>query len=99
MDREHFPKLDNPTGARDEKGWCIHREDGIEKVFLSCPGIRGMSRITHHSIEPNGEVNASVLCTQPWGDEGMNEYHAFVVLDNWDTAYRKNAGDEGLTKI
>lgn len=66
--------------------WLIHEG----KVYMHCAGVYGYSLLTNHSIDQNGEVNASVLCTDGTG----NEYHEFVILEDWPKDIHKVAGEE-----
>lgn len=108
MDRKHIPKIEYgsfPPGA----GWGLadhydpitHQKSGYEPQWL-CPVCRHWYRLTLHSIEKNGEVNASVLCPgKRWNGPEKDEllpcnYHEFVIFDDWDPRYYKVAGHETI---
>ncbi len=85
MDRKHLPKLEGDQIFEHKAGWfLINEKDGHIPAFHCKCGENGELR--NHSIESNGEINASVLCPK-------NDYHEFCILDDWDKCYRKKAGD------
>ena len=94
MKRKHIAKTENWKYPKDKEGnrvagWFIDPKDG---VFFITPNVRGMGRLTLHTIDNNGEVNASVLVRGVGYDGKDAEYHEFVILDDWDSSYHKDAG-------
>jgi len=107
MARYHLKKL--PEDSFDDPntggGWIVHKEVSYEKdeylghyMMMRCPKCLQLAGLELHSIEPNGEVNASILCNCRTKD-GECGWHEWAVLDEWDSRWRKNAGDRYLTKI
>ncbi len=85
--------------------WGLHRQVSYgsgeylgHHMLMRCPKCLQLSGLQLHSIEPNGEVNASVLCNCKV-EGGECGWHEWVVLDGWDPEWRKNAGEEYCTKI
>ncbi len=69
-------------------------------MVMRCPKCKGLTALLLHSIDTNGEVNASVLCNQKRKVEDTEcGWHEWVVLDGWDPAWRKVANEEYLTKV
>lgn len=95
MDRKHIPKLDiEKLGQKGVVGWYFepcNLAEGSEDVVFQCPHNH-RAALVDHSIEPDGTVNASVLCWE-------NDYHEFVILDGWPTNKRKRAGSHTLETI
>jgi hypothetical protein len=92
MERKHIPQItDFETLDEHSVGWyfdpdCHYPREGEQKcVVFRCPNGHHAA-VTLHSIEPNGEINASILC---W----KNDYHEFGILDGWPTNMRKRAGE------
>ncbi len=104
--RKLIAKCEPFTHPRDKDGnriagWFIGTADEVEgeQVFFVAPNVAGMGRLTNHSIDRNGEVNASVLVKgvpAEWNGKTRNvdlaEYHEFIVLEDWDKDYIKKAG-------
>ncbi len=102
MERKHLPKIKEFTNPITG-GWYIGKGDQHipelkgDMVYIIVPNIQGAGRLTNHSIERDGEVNASVL------QKGVNkkgedvEYHEFVILDDWDNKMSKEAGKQFIT--
>lgn len=91
--RVHLPRLDlGKLGIRDLAGWWTNCElpSGNIEILFRCANNRNAG-IANHSIDSNGEVNASVLCHCGCG------YHEFVVLDNWPKKWSKAAGEKYVT--
>lgn len=98
MNRVHIQKAEDAYSEKDgqtlisnahpenESFWCLHEGE----VYMHCVGVWGLSALTNHSIESNGEVNASVLSTDGTGAE----YHEFVILDGWNPSMYKIAGEK-----
>lgn len=98
MNRKHLPKIEKWT-MPETGGWFIDDTNGKgvdmkgDEVYIQCFPIQGYGRLTLHSIEPNGEVNASVRNVGADKNGNTVEYHEFVVLDNWSPAHSKKAGE------
>lgn len=91
MERKHLPKLNNKQIGENILGWFLVNTNEGKKVIFQCPsGHRAGLEL--HSIDRNGEVNASVLCYE-------NDYHEMVILDDWDNNFYKVAGEETIKKI
>ncbi len=75
----------------DPSAWFIYEN----KTYMHCVGVYGWALLTNHSIDPSGEVNASVLCTDGTGAE----YHEMVIFDDWPSDMKKLAGEEAPQKI
>ena len=109
--RKVIAKIEPFTFPKDEQGnhlagWFIAQvENEGEEVYFVAPNVRGVGRLTNHTIEPSGEVNASVLIKGVGYEDDENgnpkdaEYHEFVVLDGWDDHYRKDSGKGSPTFI
>lgn len=88
MDRKHLPKVE-PWTYPETGGWFLDTEidkEGNtlgEVVMILVPTVHGYGNIANHSVDRNGEVNASVLLRG--AKDGVDaEYHEWVVLDGWD---------------
>ncbi len=69
-------KLINKIKAVDFKnlpGWYMGTENA---PTFRCPECKGSGDLTAHTIDDNGEVNASVLCH-------CGKYHEFITLKDW----------------
>lgn len=57
----------------------------LDKPLVSCPTCGGtlLGPPAPHTVEPNGNVNASVVC--PHDD---CDFHEYVRLDDWDGGRR-----------
>lgn len=94
--RKHIPRI-NPYSFPDTDGWFLANAEGGLVVLFRAVGIKGYGKLTPHSIDANGEVNASVLIRGVNDAGEPSEYHEFVTLDDWDNRMTKKAGDEFLT--
>jgi hypothetical protein len=98
MERVHV-RQETDYANLDKKGeafWyfddCNYPDaNGRKEVVFRCPNGHGAA-CTNHSIEPNGEINASVLCWE-------NDYHEWCILDGWPSDMRKRAGEHFPEKI
>jgi hypothetical protein len=108
MSRKHFPKtkkIYNYNHEEDPFGWfvadCVTQrgEKLGKRVMFKCPKCKQFGCLTLHSIDRNGEVNASLLHHYPIDGKETCGYHEFIVLDGWPRDYIKKAGDEYLTKV
>jgi hypothetical protein len=99
MDRKHIPKaLEDAIREEDGHRYIAraHPEDPSswvifdDRVYMHCEGVYGYALLTLHTIDSNGEVNASVLCTDGTG----GEYHEWVILDDWPSKMHKRAGQD-----
>lgn len=80
MERIHIPRDDEhnaPGTWRFFDGQPHHR----------CPKCKRGSVMVNHSIEPDGEVNASIACFPPC------DYHVWGILNDW-TFGNKPAGQK-----
>jgi len=92
--REHFKKAEIDDFDYDqlkpgEWGLARPRFNGKLTVYICTPGGY-FGSLRNHTISDNGEVNPSVLIIR--GDKEV--YHAWVVLDGWDS----NAASTALGK-
>lgn len=99
MARTVLPKIETWTFP-DSGGWCLIRDQavGADRVYVLAPkasGVSGYGRISLHSIDSSGEVNASLLMR----DGNGHEFHEFVVLEGWDPSTYKLAGDEFVRRL
>lgn len=94
--RKTIPRI-QPYEFPDTDGWFLANAEGGIMVLFRAAGIQGYGKLTAHSIDANGEVDASVLIRGT--DESGNpaEYHEFVTLEDWDRRMTKRAGDEYVT--
>lgn len=76
MARVNFEKNENWL---DNPGTWWH-PGGHRKPVISCPkcGLTSLGDVAPHTIEENGDVNASVIC----GREGC-DFHEFIHLLDW----------------
>ena len=73
MIRTSIPKVD--PAHRGSAGWYLD-EDGVNLVCGGCGLHIGVA--TNHTIEPDGEVNASIGCPYPRCD-----WHVWGLLLDW----------------
>ncbi len=71
-DRLHLAHVDQ-NADDDPPGWYFwDLSGGARAVVTRCAHCGSQGMLTSHSIEPSGEVNASIYCCEPG--------HAFYVL-------------------
>jgi hypothetical protein len=60
--------------------------DHLEKPLIACPDCGGtlLGPPAPHTIEPNGDVNASVVCSHSGCD-----FHTYVTLEGWTGGKRE----------
>jgi hypothetical protein len=78
MDRVHIPRSEDLAPG----SWAM---GALGEVVHRCPKCRKASEMLNHSVEPNGEVNASIACFPPC------DYHVWGILDGWSNG-KKEAG-------
>jgi hypothetical protein len=73
-------------------GWFFVERDGGKEVYVSVPPIEGFGRLVNHQIDANGGVSPSVKITGTNKDGTPNEYHEFLILNNWPVGVKKESG-------
>lgn len=77
-------------------GWFISKENsvingkaqmGVDTLMFRCICKKFTATLLNHSVDANGEVNASILC----GAKGCN-YHIWGILEEWEVGRTKKAG-------
>lgn len=101
MTRTHYPRIDGPFTS--SAGWwieCLDDEGGM--VMWKCPTCHRVGALAGHSVDANGEVNASVACNgrrSTWSPlDGKTirspcDFHEWIVLDDWPDGVTKTAGE------
>lgn len=78
------------TGATDQHGWFFLQlhEGGPDRrmVCVRCEHCGTTGRLVAHSIETNGEVQASINCCEAG--------HDFYRLEDWPSDLHKPRGEE-----
>lgn len=86
--RDRLPRLADMNAPLG--GWFFWKlDEQPDAVCFRCPDCRSNGLLRLHSIKPDGEVNASVVCSCG--------YHEFVVLDLWPSELQKLAGAMTVT--
>ena len=96
MERKHIPHLQFDSIPESGGGWAVLDKE----IEFFCPNCRHWAGLRLHSIDQNGEVNASVACAgkKKLGEERVPcDYHEFVILDDWPHDWSKKAGDSTIT--
>ena len=87
--RVHLPRVPCDSML---PGWSFFSIGGRpDSVVVRCAHCKSMGMLVKHSIEPNGEVNASIYCCEPG--------HIFAVLDDWPEGLRKSAEAQGVSSF
>ena len=72
---------------QDEKpcGWFIDVYDGQPEVSLICGGC-GLhcGHLINHTIEADGRVHASILCSRKKDGKEQCGWHVYGILDDWN---------------
>jgi hypothetical protein len=93
MERVLIPKLATEDLGTGKLGWYMDEikidpkdyHGDIRYPAFQSPCCNKRSAMTNHSIEPNGEVNASILCL-------CGTYHTYGIFEDWDSTLKKRAG-------
>lgn len=81
MSRYQIPLA--PSNRREDMpagSWRLVMWGDDRSFIISCPKC-GLEACANHSIEPNGDVNPSVVCPHDGCD-----FHEFVTLEGWADA-------------
>jgi hypothetical protein len=88
----------------DAPGWFIaeYASDNVfrgrRELMFRCPKCLCLGALGLHSVDQNGEVNASVLHQRPSAGVETCGWHEWVTLEGWPPSLHKAAGERFITE-